>query len=287
MNAAGWCKNLATFEKLARTPVSEITVGSTTRDPRPGNEGTVFWKPDDDAYALNSLGLPNPGIEEVLSTLPQMRAVANAYQKKLRVSIAGFSPQEYGYVAHRAARVANVIEINLGCPNAWGPEGQKPIAAFDLDLVAEILDHVEDAVDASLADPRIAIKVSPYSDPLLLAKMAQFVNAHGFVDEVVAINTFPNAYAWNDAQPAITPGGGLAGMSGKALKAIALGHVIQFKQKLNRTIDVTAVGGISSGEDIIDYALAGVTQMQVGTHYFLHGEKVFSELLQETAAFVQ
>ncbi len=55
MNAAGWCKDIETVRKLAKTPIHEITVGSITLEQRAGNEGNVFWQSPDGTYALNSL----------------------------------------------------------------------------------------------------------------------------------------------------------------------------------------------------------------------------------------
>lgn len=76
-------------------------------------------------------------------------------------------------------------------------------------------------------------------------------------------------------------------MSGRAMKAIALGQAARFHAAFEHTdLTVVGVGGIVSGSDILDFARTGVTTVQIGTHYFLHGEKVFSELLQEVAELV-
>jgi len=293
MNAAGWCKDVATVRKLSRTPVVEITVGSITKETRPGNEGSVFWQSPDGTYALNSLGLPNPGIEKYREILPEMQAIANDAGKALRVSIAGFSPVEYAELAHAVAPHADVIEINLGCPNVWGEGGQKPIASFDVSLMREILDGVGKVTSG--IDVDVAAKVSPYSDPGLLAKVIDLLKMFEFsVSEVVTSNTFPNAFAWDGEKTAITAGGGFAGMSGRAMKGIALGQAQRFRSELPfiageddlPAMETVGVGGITCGRDILDYMRCGITSLQVGTHYFVHGEKVFSELLAECAELV-
>lgn len=288
MNAAGWCKDVDTVRKLARTPVSEITVGSITRDPRQGNEGNVFWQSPDGVYALNSLGLPNPGLEAYRILLIQMQGIALVSKKHLRISIAGFSPDEYAVLARGVLPFVDTLEINLGCPNVWGMTGQKPIASFDPALMWDIFDRVRKVHDEENLHPRIAVKFSPYSEPAMLDRVVELVKAHGdFIDEIVTSNTFPNAFGWDGEKPAITPGGGFAGMSGKAMKGIALGQAARFRAELDPAdFVVTAVGGITSGTDILDFARIGVTSVQVGTHYFVHGEKVFSELLQECAELV-
>lgn len=283
MNAAGWCKDIATVRKLAKTPVSEITVGSITKEPRSGNEGSVFWQSPDDGYALNSLGLPNPGLEKYREMLPKMRAIANDSHKMLRVSIAGFSPAEYAELALAVSPYADAIEINLGCPNVWGEGGQKPIASFNPDLTRFILYKTIAALDEISDDPVLAVKLSPYSDPSLLGEIAGLLVDFPYpLVEIVSSNTFPNAFAWDGEKTAITPGDGLAGMSGKAMKAIALGQCARLhKLAAERGVTIVGVGAISCGADILDFMRLGINAVQVGTHYFQHGEKVFSELLAE------
>lgn len=287
MNAAGWCKSLEAVRKLANTPVSEITVGSVTLEQRDGNSGSTFWRSADDSYALNSLGLPNPGLPCNQSTVAEMAKIARSADKSLRISIAGFSPSDYFQLAGAvgwAMSGVGTIEANLGCPNVWGSEGQKPIASFNPRLAAAIINSMAEAVqDLGNDRPRIAIKLSPYSDPMQMDEMIGVIlQERLFIDEVVTCNTFPNAFAWNEDVPAITPGGGLAGMSGKAMKAIALGQAIRLRSALaHNGIDVVGVGGISTGADVLDFLRAGIHSLQIGTHYFIHGEKVFSELLAE------
>lgn len=289
MNAAGWCKDLAGVQKLARTPVSEINVGSITLDEQVGNAGSVFWQAPGDRYALNSLGLRNLGLANTQKNLDLMCTLARSAGKGLRVNIAGSTPSEYFRLTSTLAFAADTIEVNLGCPNVWGPEGQKPIASFNPALAASIINKVGEAVqDFGDERPRIAIKLSPYSDPAQMDAIIEVIlKERGLVDEVVTSNTFPNAFAWNDDKPAITPGGGFAGMSGKAMKAIALGQAIRLRTALApHGIQIVGVGGISSGKDIFDFVRAGVTMVQIGTYYFIHGERVFSELLTECSELV-
>ncbi len=281
MNAAGWCKSLDEVRRLARTPVSEITVGSITTETRPGNSGATFWHPDDESYALNSLGLPNQGLEAYLNMLPEMRSIAEDNGKRLRVSIAAFNPNEYRTMAVAVAPFCDTVELNLGCPNVWGRSGQKPIACFNITLLEEILDRFVTFDRESEA--RIAVKVSPYSDPLLLQSVAKVIKDSDAVNEIVTCNTFPNAFAYDvEGRPAITAGDGLAGMSGRALKAIALGQASQFRNMMSwNDYSIVGVGGVTQAEDIIDFMRAGVWKIQIGTHYFLNGPRVFSNLLEE------
>lgn len=285
MNAAGWCKDIATVQKLLRTPITEVTVGSITLKKRTGNEGTVFWESPDGSYALNSLGLPNPGLDTFLTILPEMRAVTHDTGKGLRVSIAGFDPDEYSVLVWGIHPFVDTLEFNFGCPNVWGSDGQKVIASNEPELMENILTTAVGKLDSKLARPRLAIKLSMYSDPRMIGSIIKMLSGalRNEIQEVVTCNTFPNGYGFDArGKPAITPACGFAGLSGPALKGIALGQVCMFANGLQHLgIDVIGVGGISSGEDIRNMYRAGASGVQIGTHYFSHGEKIFQEVMSE------
>ena len=127
--------------------------------------------------------------------------------------------------------------------------------------------HPEDIKEvltwAGKSSKPIWVKLSPYSDPGLLKEVAEVINeAPPPVAAVVTCNTFPNAYA---GKGAISPMGGLAGLSGPALKPIALGQVVQFRKHLKEEIDVIGVGGITTGNDAVDFFEAGAKAVQCTT----------------------
>ncbi|MDO8689551.1 MAG: hypothetical protein Q7R39_06000, partial [Dehalococcoidia bacterium] len=255
-------------------------------------------------FSLNSLGMPNPGAAYYEKHLPAMAALAHDADKPLLVSVAGFTPHEYGELAAVAFDGgADAVELNLGCPNVWQveqqkpifdfdpstsgvtypagatTERQKPIACFDPPLVAEILRCVESRVGS---EARVAVKISPFSDPFALGEVAGVIAHYEWVKAVTTTNTFPNAFAYDDAgQPMISPGGGLAGLGGPALKPIGLGQVRQLRSLLPERIQIIGVGGVSHGRDVREYLRAGAAAVQIATAYLERYERVFSTLLAE------
>lgn len=283
MNAAGTCKSLEEVQALARSATAAIVVGSITMEPRTGNTGDVYWAGP--LYSLNSLGLPNRGMPYYQDALPKMDDVAHDAGKPLVVSVAGFSPEEYADLADFAFRGgADLVELNLGCPNVWQGGAQKRIACFDWALVAEIFGRVEEEVGA---DAKVSVKISPFSDPFALAEVAQVISASKLVKAVTTVNAFPNAFAYKgygkgyESRPAIMPGGGLAGLAGPALKPIGLGQVRQLRQLLPPHIQIIGVGGITHGQDIREYLESGAVATQVATTYLERHEQVFSSLIAE------
>ncbi|MEX2029026.1 MAG: tRNA-dihydrouridine synthase [Candidatus Paceibacterota bacterium] len=277
MNAAGTCKMLEEVEKLSRSASAAIMVGSITVEARTGNSGDVYWAGP--MFSLNSLGLPNRGAPYYREMIPKMVAVAHGEGKPLFVSVAGFSPEEYANLAELSFDGgADLVELNLGCPNVWQDSTQKRIACFDPALVAEVLRLVEERVGA---DAKVSVKISPFSDPFALTEVAQIFDASKLAKVVTTVNTFPNAFSYNGTKPRITPGGGLAGFAGPAMKPIGLGQVRQLRSILPEHIQIIGVGGITHGEDIREYQESGAVATQVATAYLERHEQVFSSLLGE------
>ena len=278
MSAAGMCKHTEDARKLARSASAAVMIGSITVLPREGNSGDVYRT--ERGFSLNSLGLPNPGKESYVKELPVMAELARGAGKPLIVSTAGFSPDENGQLTEVAFdNGADIVEVNLGCPNVWQGSEQKRIASFDPQLVAQTLEVVGEYVGL---DAPVGVKLSPFSDPFLLTEIAEVLKASPVVKFVTAVNTFPNAFNFNgDGRPSITPGEGLAGMAGPALKPIGLGQVHQLRKLLPDSIQIIGVGGVTGGQDVIDYLRKGAVAVQVATAYVDRGEQVFSDILTE------
>lgn len=288
MNAAGTCKTLPDVEKLVRAPIHEITIGSITLEPRSGNSGNVFW-PHESGTSLNSLGLPNGGVAYYNRHLPMIKDIVWKNGKRLRVSISPFSEMDIPSLVKCAAKGhADELEVNLSCPNVWNGQSQKQMTGFDPKSSARCLARTLEEVATWGHAKRVWAKVPPYSDPFQLENMAEIIRNLDLIYPqrigVVACNAFPNAYALENGKPVITPGGGLAGLGGMAMKHISLGQVVQFRSCLPKHIPVIRAGGVSTGNDLHDSFAVGAVGAQVNTAYS-HGEnpRVFSDLLEEYA----
>lgn len=251
MVGAGACKSPASAKQwLAVAPVSS---GSYTPEKRNGNQGNHLFYPDTleeflrIGFGLNSFGMPNMNIDNALGEFQDQDT-----EMPLIVNIAGFSVDDYLDGVKKLCAVDGVmaIELNFGCPNT----DHGKIMSFDPIRLSELF--------TKLGKPQkpIWVKFSPYSDPGLLKEVAAVVNETTAISAVVTCNTFPNAYVGKDA---ISPMGGLAGLSGPALKPISLGQVVQFRQHLIPEIDVIGVGGITTGNDVVDFLDAGAVAVQL------------------------
>lgn len=274
LNAAGTAKSADDVARIARSPVAAVTLGSITSEPRDGNAGEVYASRG--SYAVNALGMPNRGAAFYRDALPGLAASAHDAGKPLIVSVAGFSPDEYGALAVLAADGgADLVELNLGCPNVWDGGEQKRIASFDPELVARSLEA------AAGAGAPVGVKLSPLSDPVLLAEVAAAAAGAG-ARFVVSCNTFPNGLTLRpDGRPAVDVGFG--GVSGAAMKPVVLGQVAQLRAILPSTVDIVGCGGVRSGQDVRDLLAVGAAAVGLATAFWDRGEDpgVFADLLAE------
>ncbi len=280
MNAAGTCRSIEEVEELASSPVSAIMVGSITCESRNGNGGNVFWTSPDGQFSINANGLPNRGIDFYKRALPKMADIAHKANKLLFVSVAGFSPEQYGLLTQKAFQLgADIIELNLSCPNVWSEGIQKIISCFDEELLFATISEITDSVQE---ESRVGVKISPFSDYFLLENIAGLLGNWRLIKFVTVCNTFPNGFALDEkGKPVITFGDGYGGLSGPALKPIALGQVKWLRDLLPEWIDIIGCGGIATGKDVADFLVAGATAVQVGTAFLNGGVKVFDKILSE------
>lgn len=272
MNAAcSIAKSIDDVKAFAATKIGAITVGSITVAPRDGNAEPRWYVGD--GYALNSFGMPNGGIDFYRKNLPEMIKIAHDSDKKLSLSIAGFSNAEYVELAKMAEEVSvDLLELNLGCPNVSLDGKQKPIASFDTENIKAIVDEVSQVTNIP-----ILVKLSPYSNPAQLQEVAQAIAETGKVSAVVTSNTFPNSTMNEDAMPVIAAE--LAGFSGHAFLPIGLGQVKQFRKALPESIVVIGAGGIETKADFNLYEQVGAAGVQAATLIVRDGHNAINNLL--------
>ncbi len=275
---------LEEMERLARSVVTHITIGPMTVLPREGNSGETYYYHPRSRWSLNSRGLPSLGMKTFVEVIRTCAAIVRGYGKQLRVTVAGFEPDEYAFLAETAFKAgADAAELNLGCPNVWGEDGtQKPIPSYHPPLVREILRRTAIQLGPGR---RVDVKISPVPNAVLNLLATEFDNApQHIVENVVAVNTLPNRdLPREDGRHALNHSGGnhLGGLAGAPLKEEALRVAKQLRAMLTPSIGVIGVGGIFTGRDALELLKAGVCGLQVGTAFLEAGPRVFSHIVEE------
>jgi dihydroorotate dehydrogenase (NAD+) catalytic subunit len=145
-------------------------------------------------------------------------------------------------------------ELNVSCPNT---KHGGMFFSSDPGLLSELVTSVR-----PLARRPLIVKLSP--NVASIAVLAQAAQNSG-ADAISLVNTFVSlAIDARTRQPRI--GAGFGGLSGPAIKPIALRMVYEAAQAVN--IPVVGLGGIASGEDAAEFLIAGAQAVQVGTSTF-------------------
>lgn len=244
----GYAREMAGLVDLRR--LGAILPKTITCAPRIGNPPprTV----ETAAGLLNSIGLDNDGIEAFIAqTLPYLAGLG----PPIIVSVAGKNYEEFLALAARLDGQSGVaaLELNISCPNVSG--------GVDFGADPRLCERVVRGVREACTLPILA-KLTP--NVTRIDEIAKAAEAGG-ADAVSLINTcLGMAVDWRRRRTRL--GNGMGGLSGPAIKPIALRMVYQVARAVR--IPVMGIGGIATIDDAMEFFVAGATAIQVGTANF-------------------
>lgn len=245
----GFGLEFARFIEVGR--LGGIATKGLSLKPKMGNPGERLYETP--AGMLNSIGLENPGVESFINDyLPEAAKLGTA----IIANISGANLDEYGQMAEILDGQKDVaaLEVNISCPNVKAGG-----IAFGTDL--EMVRKVTSLVKSKTSKP-VIMKLSPnVTDITQFALAAEEEGA----DAVSMINTLIGmAVDVNKRKPVL--GNIVGGLSGPAIKPVALRMVYQTAQKIK--IPIIGMGGISDTRDALEFLLAGASGIMTGTINF-------------------
>jgi len=225
-----------------------IALKAVTLEPRQGNPPPRVAETP--SGMLNAVGLQNPGLEAFASTeLPRLQG-----KNTVRIAnIAGTTLEDYTQLAARMNHLpVDMVELNISCPNvkAGGVAfGVQP------DMVLQITQAVKNV----LPNKPLIVKLTPNTASISETAVAA---QQGGADAVSLINTLTGMVIdVHTRRPILANTTG--GLSGPAIRPVALRMVWEAARAVQ--IPIIGMGGITTGEDVIAFMLAGACAVQVGT----------------------
>lgn len=248
---------------FSRFPFAAHVTKTITVETRQGNPPPRLWELP--AGLINSIGLPNKGIDRWLSDdLP----ILSELPVPLIVNVMGFTTDELARlvsdVSEKTPAVA--IELNVSCPNVE----TGLIVGSDPGECSRTVEAVRGYTELPLI-----VKITPNAtDPAAVAAAAVDAGA----DAISLINTL-KGLALVPGSDRRWLGGGTGGVSGPAVRHIALAQVASVREAVS--VPIVGMGGVSSGDHAANLLRVGSTLVAVGTESFRDptaGSRIAAEL---------
>lgn len=247
----GYGNEISEFTDLSK--IGAIVTKSVSLNPRKGNPPQRVVETA--SGMLNAIGLANVGVERFAKEkIPFLEKV----KSDVICNIAASSVEEYVECVNILKDFAIIkgFEINVSCPNV--KEGGL-IFGNDINAVGRITEKVR-----AITDKTVILKLSPNNANI--TDFAEVARKEG-ADAVSATNTLiGTAFNIWTRRPKIKNITG--GLSGPAIKPVALAKVLEISRKVD--IPIIASGGIMNWEDAIEFMIAGASAFQLGTVNFIN-----------------
>ena len=201
---------------------------------------------------INAVGLANPGLEAVRANdFPWLTAHVRA--ARVLVNVVGDTVEDFAAVVAGLEDVPRVdaYELNVSCPNM-------KLGGAEFGADPRTLADVVSRARAATTRP-LFVKLSPMLPDIAgAARIAVDAGA----DAITLVNTIPGLVIdVEQRKPAL--GFGSGGVSGPGLRPV--GVLATWKVRRAVTVPLVGVGGVSSGEDALQYLIAGASLVGIGT----------------------
>jgi dihydroorotate dehydrogenase (NAD+) catalytic subunit len=234
-------------------PFAAFVSKTITLSPRAGNPPPRLWETP--GGLINSIGLPNKGLDAYIAEdLPRLAELG----VPLITNVMGSSAEEFSALVSACDERSEIaaIELNVSCPNVE--------TGLDIGADPKQLKQVVGAARASTRKPLI-VKLTPNTANVpACAAAAQ----EGGADAVSLINTLRAMALSPGGERGRRPwlGGSTGGLSGPALRAVALAQVVGVAARVS--IPIVGMGGVQRASHARDLLDAGATLVAVGTESF-------------------
>lgn len=230
-----------------------ISTKGMTLEPRQGNP--VPRIAEGSSVILNAVGLQNPGVEHFIKEdLPFLRKKGVV----IIANVAGKTLEDYGAICARLDGLVDMVELNISCPNVRA-------GGMALGIRPENINEVTKLSKANLTKTPLIVKLSPNVESIATnARAAE----DGGADCISLINTLTGMVIDIERRKPIIANN-TGGVSGAGIKPIAVRMVYEASHAVK--IPVIGMGGITCGEDAIEFMMAGARAVQVGTANFTDG----------------
>lgn len=227
-----------------------VSTKGLTLEPRLGNPTPRIA--EGHGVILNAVGLQNPGVEAFIrDDLAFLKGKGVA----VIANVAGKTIEDYAAICARLDGLADMIELNISCPNVR-------CGGMAFGIRPENVEEVTRAAKGALKQTPLMVKLSPNVENIAVNALAA---QSGGADCVSLINTLTGMVVDIERRrPLIANNTG--GVSGAGIRPIAVRMTYEVCRAVS--VPVIGMGGITRAEDALEFIIAGASAVQVGTANF-------------------
>ncbi|KAG8936439.1 Dihydroorotate dehydrogenase (quinone), mitochondrial [Tulasnella sp. 418] len=293
--AAGFDKDGEAIEALFNLGFGWVEIGSVTPKPQEGNSKPRFFHLPEYNAIINRYGFPSQGHAVVLSRIRTYLASNSPETRSQKILALNLgknkssppdSTSDFITGVEKFGPLVDVLVINVSSPNTPGLRGMQGRGALE-----ELLDEVIKARDALPArklsewkweKAKVVVKIAPDLTEEEVDGIAEAVKTSA-VDGVIVSNTTVQRPA-DVISVHSTETGGLSGPPLKPLSLTALRHL---RSRLPENVPIIGCGGISNGDDALEYASNGATLVQLYTSFGYGGVGTPRRIKDEITSSIQ
>lgn len=214
---------------------------------------------------LNAMGLPNPGINDFSTELNHL---IQSSSTPIIGSIFGEKTNEFIELGKKMEEhEVHALELNLSCPHVKG-------FGHEVGSDAQFVEKITNSVKENVGIP-VFVKLSPnVTDIVSIAKAAE----NGGADGIIAINTVKAMKIDIETKKPVLANG-TGGYSGPAVKPIGIRCVYTIAEEVS--IPIIGAGGVTSGDDAVEYLMAGASAVQIAAGLYYRDLDIFKNICDE------
>ena len=264
--AAGFDKNAIAVKELGQLGFSHVEIGTVTRHPQSGNPKPRLFRLVKDQALVNRMGFNNDGADQVARRLAKLRAsgaklpIIGVNIGKSKITELVDAVSDYEYSTRVLAPVADYIAVNVSSPNTPGLRSLQDVDQLEPILVA---------VAREALGKSVLVKIAPDLDDSAVIEVAALVRKLGLAG-VIATNTTVSR------DGLVTPitqveSYGAGGLSGPVLANRSKEVLVLLREELGEKFTVISVGGVVTGENVLERLKFGADLVQGYTGFVYQG----------------
>jgi dihydroorotate dehydrogenase len=277
--AAGLDKNARVIDGMAALGFGFIEVGTVTPLPQPGNPKPRLFRLPEAQGIVNRFGFNNLGVDQLLRNVE-----AAKYRGVLGINIGKnfATPMEnavddYLICLRKVYSHASYVTVNISSPNT------KNLRALqEKEALSSLLQSLKQE-QTKLADRHgkyvpVVLKIAPDLSLEQIHEIADLLMAHK-IDGVIASNTTLS----RDAVQGLKHADQAGGLSGAPVREKSTWVIRELAQRLQGSLPIIGVGGISSGDDALEKMAAGADLVQLYSGLIYQGPGLVHEVCRKLA----